>query len=138
MASKDAGFLPPVGVGGWIVFVTSRFVFTSELLKPELAIGFPLESKAVEFLLRACAIRSELSHQSWARPASIWTPPKCRGGFTRPPNIHPSSVLALCATVHGRPFSVRWSRVRRGRRGVEPFVPAAHVREQGGAAEPVG
>src|SRR5881396_1620937 len=107
MASKDAGFLPPVGVGGWIVFVTSRFVFTSELLKPELAIGFPLESKAVEFLLRACAIRSELSHQYWARPASIWTPPKCRDGFTCPPNIHPSSLLAISANVHWRPGGCR-------------------------------
>src|SRR5216117_604070 len=41
MAVKAAGFLPGVVVGGWIVFMTSRFVFTSEELKAELATGAP-------------------------------------------------------------------------------------------------
>src|SRR5205809_3963731 len=105
MAVKAAGFFPGVVVGGWIVFVISRFVFTSEELKFELATGAPEAVNAVVFLLSACAIRSGFSHQYWARPASSWTPPKWKDGFTCPPNIHPSSLLLISANVHSRPCS---------------------------------
>src|SRR5213076_779068 len=110
MAVKAAGFLPGVVVGGWIVFMTSRFVFASEELKFELATGAPEAVDAVVFLLSACAIRSGLSHQYCARPASTWTLPKCRDGFTCPPIVHPSSLLAISANVHWKACSFTWSR----------------------------
>src|SRR4029077_16733396 len=100
MAVKAAGFLPGVVVGGWIVFVTSRFVLKRAELKAEFATGAPDAVKAVVFLLRACAIWSGLSHQYWPRPASTWTPPKWSKGFTCPPNIHPSSLLLISLNVH--------------------------------------
>src|SRR6266403_4063319 len=86
MAVKAAGFLAGVVVGGWIVFVTSRFVFTSEELKAELATGAPEAVNAVVFRLSACAIWSGFSHQYWPRPASSWRSPKWSEGFTCPPN----------------------------------------------------
>src|SRR2546426_11631682 len=95
MAVNAAGFLPGVVVGGWIVFVTSRFVFTSEELKLPLATGAPEAVNAVVFLLSACAIRSGLSHQYWARPASTWTLPKWSDGFTCPPSVHPSCLFSI-------------------------------------------
>src|SRR5438093_7175714 len=99
MASKEAGFFPPFGVGGWMVLVTSRFVFASELLKPEFAIGLPLESKPVVFRLSDCAIRSGLSHQYCPSPPSSWRLPRWSEGFTCLPNIQPSSLLATSEQV---------------------------------------
>src|SRR5205809_2173353 len=114
MAVKAAGFLPGVVVGGWIVFVTSRFVFPSEELKAELATGAPDDVNAVVFRLSACAIWSEFSHQYWPRPASSWTSPRWRDGFTWPPNIHPSSLLLISLNVHWRACTFTWSRATRG------------------------
>src|SRR5207248_11334850 len=90
----------PIFVGGWIVFMTSRFVFTSEELKAELATGAPEAVNAVVFRLSACAIWSGLSHQYWPKPASSWRSPKWSEGFTCPPNIHPSSLLLISLKVH--------------------------------------
>src|SRR5438132_1501858 len=114
MAVKAAGFLPGVVVGGWTVFATSRFVFTSEELKAELATGAPETVNAVVFPLSACAIWSGFSHQNWPRPASSWRSPKWSEGFTCPPNIHPSSLLLISLNVHSRACSFTWSRAPSG------------------------
>src|SRR2546422_11721889 len=109
MAVKAAGFLPGVVVGGRIVFATSRFVFTSEELKAELATGAPEAVNAVVFRLSACAIWSGFSHQYWPRPASSWRSPKWSEGFTCPPNIHPSSLLRSEERRVGKECRSRWS-----------------------------
>ena len=64
VAVNAAGFLPPAGVGGWMVLVSSRFVLVRELLKPEFATGVPAAVNAVVLRLSAWAIRSEFNHQN--------------------------------------------------------------------------
>src|SRR5213078_17655 len=110
MAVKGAGVLPGTVVGGWMCFVTSRFVLTRVELKFGLATGAPEAVKAVVFLLSDCAIRSGLSHQYCARPASTWTLPKCKDGFTCPPSVHPSWLLLTSSNVHWKACSFTWSR----------------------------
>ena len=106
MEVKDAGALPPFGVGGWMVFTSSRFVFDPAIveLKFELATGAPEAVNEVVFLLCACAIWSELSHQNCASPASTCTLPKCIAGLICPPNIQPSSLFEISLKVHWRPW----------------------------------
>src|SRR5881398_2179052 len=51
------------------------------------------------FVLSAWAIWSALSHQNCPSPASSCRLPKCMAGFTCPPNIQPSSLLAISLKV---------------------------------------
>src|SRR5712691_8227720 len=114
MAENEAGFLPPAGVGGWIVFVTRRFVFASALLKLELATGAPAAVKAVVFLLSDWAIRSGLRNQNWPKPASSCAAPKWSVGFTWPPNSQPSSLLLTSKKVVWSACTFTWSRLPSG------------------------